>query len=896
MEQNMKLTDDQLVTLAEQYISAFEGGEVVDAIRIHADKANINTNFVIFKGLPVNIVLNIFKAANAQNKLVDLIRIANEDNASFTIPKDFKSARDSSTSDFSKYKKWLKAETENVDIRGIGRRESKDALTFPILKLYTELYVHSGPSNISAQGQAVSGRISLSQMIEATRCLAITGDPGSGKTTFLRYIAQIHVINEQKPLPVLIKLSDVYEYAKLKSVPLTPLSLVDFCMELSVREGFNLSKDDFLIKAEDGSLLWLLDSLDELPSDEIREIVVEVVDKATQKWDKCGFVLTSRPLPIRSKSIPLEFTRVEIDPWTEEEIKGFLQAWTSVLYFDATDEIRRRHWGNLLETIMERPDLKNLARNAVMVTAIAVVHYNDKRLPEGKAALLQALIDWLIHAKDRTHGASRLTSKFIEDRYKEIALAMFEVPEGWRRRVGRLWAAEKIAKHFDNNVEIALEFLSLEESETGILVRRGEGDLEFWHLSFQEYLAAKEIAGKTDDIEKGWWAKVKTNLDKFEWKEVILFVPACLNQLGSVRVDLFLERLGEACISEDIITRAKRIALGGNILRDLRLTGYMPDSVDVWRGALKSIFPILISEEGKNIPLMIRAQALEAYGLEGDERIRDFETTWVNIQGGTFKMGAQSQNPDGDNYDPDAASWEGPIIEMEIANFEIRKYQITVKEFEQFLLEKGSYRNQAYWSPDGLMWAEKEKIYLPLDWDGQMLSPNCPITGVSWYEAEAYCNWLTAKNQLDFAYKLPSEAEWEYVAKRGFLPKQHFPWGNDIAIGDAVDANSAWSGLRKKTPIGMFPNCLTLDGVFDLFGNVEEWCLDKWTPDHRNYPNGDLEEKEKGENPRMIVKGGSTIRFSRLCRPTYRSRIRAESRFPVVGFRVIRRKIKHERT
>src|SRR5438876_12155334 len=113
--------------------------------------------------------------------------------------------------------------------------------------------------------------------------------------------------------------------------------------------------------------------------------------------------------------------------------------------------MRRSHWGNLLSTIMERMELRNLAKNAVMLTAMAVVHYNEKRLPEGRADLLEAVIQWLVRARVRHTESPQAGSKFIEMRYRELALAMFEVEEGRRNRVGRYWAAEKIARFFDGD-------------------------------------------------------------------------------------------------------------------------------------------------------------------------------------------------------------------------------------------------------------------------------------------------------------------------------------------------------------------------------------------------------------------------------------------------------------
>lgn len=885
----MKTTSINFAKLADDYVSALAGSQIMDALQYHASMANVNLKFTSWEGSNVSVTERVFRAADGQKKLYALIEVIRNDGflideSNFNIGIEEKDVPP--VFDISKYRGWLKSETEYVDIRGIGRRQADDALVFPILELYTELFIQAGLSNLDLDKGRMRGsqRIALTEMVKLAKCLLIMGDPGSGKTTFLRFLARKSCDEiDAKILPIFLRFADIYDYAKNHDIDLDD-AIVEYFITVNAKNGNVINVDEFENMAKDGHWLFLFDSLDELSSTSAREEIVKAVETASKKWKNCKFVVTSRPLPIEAKSIPVGFEKVGIDYWSRDDIKSFLQAWTKLLFPKASEEMRKRHWGNLLATILNRPDLRTLAKNAVMVTAMAVVHQNEAKLPEGRADLLEALIYWLIRAKARPSDEPYTEYNFIENRYKELALAMVEAQGGRRRRVGRLWAAQQISRSFDQQTNLALNFLNKEETDTGVLVRRGEGDMEFWHLSFQEYLAAEEIAGKTDHPDKGWWSKIRNYLDESEWREVIIFVPLCLNRLGSERVDLFFERLAESCQNSDLQTKARRVALGGTIIRDLSLTGYKPVNVPEWTKMLDDI-ALLFGPSGSDVPLETRYEAAIAYGLGGDERIRNFEETWVSVPEGNFLFGAQPKDKNAINYDNDAAPWEGPVIPIKINTFEMRKYPITVQEYNEFVLDDG-YKAESYWSDDGWKWLSESGITAPLDWDEQLLAPNTPVTGVTWFEACAYCVWLTQNDIRNIVYRLPSEAEWEYAAKRCLKQGQRFPWGNQVTPGDNCEANFAWTGLRKKSPVGIFYKCTTQDGIVDLFGNVEEWCADNWSPDHTALPNDGSAVQNDPMN--CVVKGGSTIRFARLCRATYRSRITKSKQYHPVGFRIVR--------
>ena len=93
--------------------------------------------------------------------------------------------------------------------------------------------------------------------------------------------------------------------------------------------------------------------------------------------------------------------------------------------------------------------------------------------------------------------------------------------------------------------------------------------------------------------------------------------------------------------------------------------------------------------------------------------------------------------------------------------FEIAKYPVTNKWYKEFM-EAGGYKDDRYWSKEGLKWLENGKYIQPRYWDERKWNcPNLPVVGVCWYEADAFARWLTLESNDNFTYKLPSEIEWQ---------------------------------------------------------------------------------------------------------------------------------------
>ena len=224
----------------------------------------------------------------------------------------------------------------------------------------------------------------------------------------------------------------------------------------------------------------------------------------------------------------------------------------------------------------------------------------------------------------------------------------------------------------------------------------------------------------------------------------------------------------------------------------------------------------------------------------------------VVIPEGRFRMGCVS----GKNCDDD----EKPVHEVRVASFELAKYEVTFEEYDRFTVVTGRK------SPKDEGWGRGRR----------------PVINVSWEDAVAYTEWLSA--QTGERYRLPSEAEWEYAARAGSTTK--YSWGNEIGHNRANcdGCGSQWD-YEKTAPVGLFgPNAL---GLHDMHGNLWEWVQDCWNDSYRGAP-ADGSAWTSGNCERRVLRGGSWGDEPGVLRAAYRNRITTGYRYGNYGFRVAR--------
>jgi formylglycine-generating enzyme required for sulfatase activity len=172
-----------------------------------------------------------------------------------------------------------------------------------------------------------------------------------------------------------------------------------------------------------------------------------------------------------------------------------------------------------------------------------------------------------------------------------------------------------------------------------------------------------------------------------------------------------------------------------------------------------------------------------------------------------------------------------------------------------------------------------------------------PMRRISWEEAKAFCKRLARES--DRTIRLPSEAEWEYACRAG--SSAVYPWGDDVdlmvdyeniadqallaSLPDYEFSVAGWDdGYADVAPVGSFkPNAF---GLYDMLGNVSEFCSDAWFSDFVGAPT-DQQPRRGGWLSQRVVKGGNFGHGPRIARPAMRASMLPDYRGDAVGFRIV---------
>lgn len=231
-------------------------------------------------------------------------------------------------------------------------------------------------------------------------------------------------------------------------------------------------------------------------------------------------------------------------------------------------------------------------------------------------------------------------------------------------------------------------------------------------------------------------------------------------------------------------------------------------------------------------------EAIEVAGEEIRKASPD-EDEMVTIAAGQFLYGDDKKT---ENIDTD---------------FKIDIYPVTNRRFAEFINDKG-YEKDNYWSEGGKKWRAQNEISRPKFWEDEKWNqPNHPVVGVSYYEAEAFAKWSGGA--------LPTEVQWERAARGKDGCK--YPWGEGF---DQEKCNTQESGIGKTTRVTRYPSGISLEGCYDMAGNVYEWTPSKYDEDT------------------MVLRGGSWNFDRDNARCAYRIRVNPNNRGSYVGFRCVR--------
>lgn len=735
--------------------------------------------------------------------------------------------------------------------------------------------------------------------------LVILGDPGSGKTTFLKSLA-LRLAANPGPEPRLPVLAPISAFAKELSES-NNLRVGDFLARyVHANEGPAAFAEVLDRALEQGRALVMLDGLDEVRDERLRDKVVQRVVNFYLFHRQAGnkFLLTSRIVGYRDVRQTAEgLGECTLLEFTDEDIEAFVDRWCAVLERAASGETpsaaadAQRERSELLAAIHRDPGVRELAANPLLLTILALVKRQGVELPDHRAELYEKYLDALLSSWNKARSLGDrpecdLNPADALNTLAPLALWMLRTDPGQgliaeRDLLEWLWANCRSRPGMDRKAT-SRRFLDDVREHSGLLLELGAGQYGFLHLTFGEYLAAVAL-------EQEGQLDIKLTLDVLTqhvgdraWREVTLLT---VGYTGLVQKhDRRAAALVEGLLRAGGGAPGQAVVLAGDAAADVAPDGITP-------GAKQSVTQALLDTlaDDANIAPKMRAEAGNALARLGDPRFR--EDAWflpkdgllgfLPIPAGKFFMGStQEQVAELKRRYSSFSEWfdrEGPQHSVDLPSFYMAKYPVTVAQFQAFV---------------------EDAAHEPEDSVCLRAIANHAVVRVSWHEACAYCDWLTQKLRgwegtpsplkrllcEGWGVVLPSEAEWEKGARGD--DARIYPWGGEP---DPNCANYYDTGIGATSAVGCFPRGASPFGVLDAGGNVWEWTRSlwgkRWEESEFPYPYDPADTRRENirasDEIARVVRGGAFFDVYGYVRCAVRYGFDPDFRYYDLGFRVV---------
>jgi formylglycine-generating enzyme required for sulfatase activity len=732
--------------------------------------------------------------------------------------------------------------------------------------------------------------------ILAIRRAVVLGEPGAGKTTTLWKLAkdlfEKALTDPQAPLPILVRLGKWTDETH---------PLHEFIAAELGELGTHL---DALLNEKRAALL--LDGLNELPT-ALRGDKYPQVERFIRQHRELLAVVTCRE---QDYTVDLHFDRIVIRPLDPLHIREFatrylgeqdgealfwklageharqlenkfrkafearLPNWERIFWLSNSlpvgttwgwqgDNADWEHWLQLRE---QPSSLMQLARNPYMLSMLAQVYtIREGSLPDNRGELFSGFVETLLlreHVieRDKTTRAVRMTdmARRLLDGLAQLAYEMqIRRSEDKDRGAFTVLPLAEVKARLD-------ERLLYMAGSTSLLSIGDE--VRFSHQLLQEYFAARYMqleieAGRLQAAAlwppERWW-------ERNNWEDAAVLLAGLYSDDCTYVLDWLADANPEVA--------AQCILRSGAITPDRTKTRvrdqWLPRLIDVQRDPN----PKARAAVGRALGMFLigRMPADNRIGVSiREDRLPDID--WVEIPAGDFIYGDDK---------PDDLKFVTPATKqiIRLSRYYISRHLITHAQFQAFIDAPDGFQNPKWW--EGLMDAEQYKAQPPKPVFNFL---NHPRDAVNWYDAVAFTRWLSDK--LEKTITLPTEQQYERAAR--WTDGRLYPWGTDYISGYANidETDRIRSGrklgeyyLGKTSAVGIYPQGVSVEGIYDLSGNVWEWCL--------NEESSTTELRES--NKTRVLRGGSWSGYvDAEPKAAYRLKQSPASRFGSFGFRVV---------
>ncbi|MCE7937576.1 hypothetical protein DCC79_03775 [bacterium] len=728
--------------------------------------------------------------------------------------------------------------------------------------------------------------------VGAARRAVVLGEPGAGKTTTLWKLASDAVATAEgdpaAPIPLLVRLGRWID-------PDEPLE------SFVARELGDLAVHLDALLAE-GRAVLLLDGLNETPA-AAREAKAAEVRALLERWPSLVAAVTCRELDYTDK-LDLALDRITIRPLDAPRILAFVTRYLTATAPGDTPEAReaagsvraddmfwklaggaalRGVWsvwekaGASFEQFWSAPDipradpdvytkttvaqdtewnnavknprgLMRLAANPYMLYMLTDVYELLGDVPANRAALFASFVAVLLKREEIPDDeATPLIEALASLAYAmQVRSAAVDDDGGAVTAVPRATALELLAER------------QIYRAASASLIT-ADDEVRFTHQLLQEYFAARRMAdlihsGKLQASEiwpqERWW-------ERTGWEEAAVLLAGLMTDDCTVALEWVAAANPEVAAQCALRSGAKVPEATLARLRDLwipRLTDLGRDPAPEARAAVGRALGVLTID---GLPLDNRPGVGVLRDADG-RWMPDID--WVTVPAGRFVY-----------QDGEARR------EIVLPAFDIARHPVTWIQFQAFVDDPDGYVDDRWWVDLDDRPSAPMAAALPI--------ANHPRETVSWYEAVAFCRWLTDRmresGRIEAAgiVQLPTEEQWEKAA-RG-TDGREYPWGDGYRVGHA-NINETWErigphNLGRTSAVGIYPHGASRCGALDMAGNVWEWCLNEYGKPDRVGVSG---------NAARVLRGGSWNSDRLSARSAARGRDRPHDRNDNIGFRV----------